>query len=126
MSDFNLPLMTFTEASERAAAARERELFAADNAQGDADVAEFERRLASCGCVECRDGLSAEIAKRQARRVRRRSENSNVAAACFLLIGVLLLPTMFGRYPVETVSVLASIIAMALIARAARCGNPEW
>lgn len=46
MSEIRLPLMTFTEASSRAAARQEREAFAATNERGERDVTEFERGAA--------------------------------------------------------------------------------
>ena len=92
-----------------------------------ADPAETQRLVDACCQDDARsDADCAEFERRTARRRKRKGESGAVALVSFLLIAVLLLPTLAMKWPVETAFIAFGIGAVVGIVRGAKRANPEW
>ena len=120
MSDLNLRSEEFWPVGTRrrlreytqADAQRLIEACREDDRIGDAQVEAYERSIA--------------LRDRGRRREKRANECGAIAVVCFGLIALMLLPTIAGKWPVETLIGAAAIGIVVSVSKAASRNNPEW
>lgn len=78
----------------------------ADDERADADCAEFEHR--------------------RTRRRKRKSESGGIAVVCFVCLAAMMLPSLVGRWPLETLLLAGAMGAVAGIVRGAKARSPWW